>query len=64
MVDIGKVILSSVYSSIANVIIGIIFTLILVEFNMESLIPSIWALLIVGIPLQVIIILKLIDSSR
>ncbi len=62
MVDIGELILSSVLASVTNIFIGIALTSILSEIGMNSLIPSIWMLLLAGIPLELLIALGIIKN--
>ena len=60
--DVGKMILSSMLATIVNIIIGITLTRILAEIGMQSLIPWIWMLLLAGIPLEILIALRLIRN--
>lgn len=62
MVDIGELILSSVVATVANIFIGIALTSILEEVGMTSLVPSIWMLLLAGIPLEILVALGLIKN--
>lgn len=60
--NIGKIILTSVLATVTNIFVGIALTPVLVEVKMESLVPSLWMLLMAGIPLEILVALGLVEK--
>ena len=60
MEKIINIIITSIMTSIVNVFIGFALTPFLIKIGQEQLVSILWLIILIGIPTEIIVILKML----